>query len=204
LSEFKRILAGLNFGGLSAAQMGDSLLTTLFMSIIGYGINYIYELRYSNLFNFSYTIKDLFYKKNVIILEGKRCSTTSVYTITNCTSSQYSDRFKALWQYIIENIEKNKMIYQIKESVSSHDSLCNNGKGHKVTDIFIVFQNKHFLIDKDIYVYTSVNREDEVDKKEHNNTKIDIITIELYSYTLSLMQLKNYIDQDLFVKTLTY
>jgi len=172
----------------------DSILTTLFMSIIGYGINYIYELRYSNLFNFSYTIKDLFYKKNVIILEGKRCSTTSVYTIINCTSSQYSDRFKALWQYIIENIEKNKMIYQIKESVSSHDSLSNNGKGHKVTDIFIVFQNKHFLIDKDIYVYTSVNREDEVDKKEQNNTKIDIITIEIYSYTLSLSQLKNYID----------
>ena len=65
------------------------------------------------------------------------------------------------------------MIYQIKESVSSHDSLCNNSKGYKVTDIFIVFQNKHFLIDKDIYVFTSVNREDEVDKKEQNNTKIE-------------------------------
>jgi chaperone BCS1 len=173
----------------------DSLLTTLFMSIIGYGINYIYELRFTDFFKFSYSFKDIFYKKNVIILEGKRCSTTSSYSLSNVTSSQFSNRFKALWNYIIENIEQNKMIYQIKESVSSYDSLCNNnGKGYKVTDIFIVFQNKHFLIDKDIYVYTSVNREDEVDKKEQNNTKIDIITIEIYSYTLSLAQLKNYID----------
>ena len=39
-----------------------------------------------------------------------------------------------------------------------------------------------------------MNREDEVDKKEQNNTKIDIITIEIYSYILSLAQLKNYID----------
>ena len=31
----------------------DSLLTTLFMSIIGYGINYIYELRFTDFFKFS-------------------------------------------------------------------------------------------------------------------------------------------------------
>ena len=117
----------------------DSLLTTLFMSIIGYGINYMYELRFTDFFKFSYNFKDIFYKKNVIILEGKRCSTTSSYSLSNVTSSQFSNRFKALWNYIIENIEQNKMIYQIKESVSSYDSLCNNGKGYKVTDIFIVF-----------------------------------------------------------------
>jgi hypothetical protein len=68
-----------------------------------------------NIFNLLYSFKDLFYKKNVIILEGKRCSTTSVYSLSNVTSSQYSDRFKALWQHIIDNISKNDTINYIKE-----------------------------------------------------------------------------------------
>ena len=171
----------------------DSLLTTFIMSFIGYIINYIYETRYSKTSWFQYNVIDLLYKKNVIILEGKRSSTTSAYTIQNATSAQYSDRFKAIWEYIIENIDQNKMIYQIKESISTHDSM-NYEKKNKITDIFIVFQNKQFLIDKDIYAFTQVNREEEHDKKESNNSKIDIITIEIYSYKHSIKYLKEYID----------
>jgi len=171
----------------------DSIITTTVMSIIGYGINYIYESRYNKLPLFTFNIKDLFYTKNVIILEGKRSSTTSAYSIQSTTSAQYSNRFKAMWDYIIQNIDKNKMIYQIKESITSHDSLSQE-KRIKITDIFIVFQNKCFLIDNDIYVYTQVNREEEHDKKESNNTKTDIITIEIYSYVLSINKLKNFID----------
>ena len=171
----------------------DSLGTTLIMSIIGYFINYIYELRYTKTYWFNYNLIDLIYKKNVIILEGKRSSTTSAYSLHNTTTSQYSNRFKAVWDYIIQNIDKNNMIYQIKESVSAYDSLSQEKK-LKITDIFIVYQNKYFLIDKNIYAYTQVNREEENDKKENNNTKTDIITIEIYSYVLSINELKQYID----------
>jgi chaperone BCS1 len=171
----------------------DSLITTFIMSFIGYIINYIYETRYNKTSWFQYNIMDIFYKKNIVILEGKRSSTTSAYSIHNTTTAQYSDRFKAIWEYIIEHIDQNKMIYQIKETISTHDSL-NYEKKHKITDIFIVFQNKHFLIDKDIYVFTQVNREEEHDKKESNNSKIDIITIEIYSYTHSISYLKKFID----------
>jgi hypothetical protein len=171
----------------------DSLGSTLILSIIGYFINYIYELRYTNTYWFNYNIIDLIYKKNVIILEGKRSSTTSAYSLHNTTTSQYSNRFKAVWDYIIQNIDKNNMIYQIKESLSAYDSLSQE-KRLKITDIFIVYQNKYFLIDKNIYAYTQVNREEENDKKENNNTKTDIITIEIYSYVLSINELKQYID----------
>lgn len=171
----------------------DSLITTFIMSVIGYGINYVYESRYNKTEWTYYNFKDLFYKKNVIILEGKRSSSTSAYNIQTTTTSQYSNRFKAVWDYIIQNIDKNKMIYQIKESISSHDSLSYE-KRLKVTDIFIVFQNKYFLIDKDIYVYTQVNKEEDHDKKENNNTKTEIINIEIYSYVLSMSELKRYIE----------
>jgi hypothetical protein len=84
------------------------------------------------------------------------------------------------------------MIYQIKETITSHDSFSHEKR--KISDIFIVYQNKHFLIDEDIYVFTQVNREEDNDKKENNSTKVDIITIEIYSYVLSLTELKEYVE----------
>lgn len=171
----------------------DSLISTLLMAIIGCFINYVYESRFQKpTISWRY-INDLIYKKNVIILEGKKSFTTSSYAVSNISSASYSDRFKAVWGYIIQSIDKNDMIYQIKETITSHDSLSYDHK-KKTLDIFIVYQNKHFLIDENIYAYTQVNREEDNDKKEHNSTKIDIITIEIYSYVLSLTALKMYID----------
>ncbi len=170
----------------------DSMLSTFLMALIGCFINYVYESRFNKI-NISWRyINDLFYKKNVIILEGKKSFTTSPYAASNLSASSYSDRFKAMWAYIINSIDKNNMIYQIKETITSHDSFSHEKR--KMSDIFIVYQNKHFLIDDDIYVYTQVNREEDNDKKENNSTKIDIITIEIYSYVLTLTQLKAYVD----------
>jgi ATP-dependent Zn protease len=171
----------------------DSLISTLLMAIIGCFINYVYESRFQKPTISWHYINDLIYKKNVIILEGKKSFTTSSYAVSNLSSSTYSDRFKAVWAYIIESIDKNDMIYQIKETITSHDSLSYDHK-KKTMDIFIVYQNKHFLIDENIYAYTQVNREEDNDKKENNSTKIDIITIEIYSYVLSLTALKLYVD----------
>ena len=94
----------------------DSILSVIAMSVIGYIMNYIYEYRLDRLLtSLSFDkIKCLFYKKNVVILEGKKSSTTSAYSHTLTTTSSYSARFKAIWNYIINNIEKNKTIYQIK------------------------------------------------------------------------------------------
>ena len=143
----------------------DSILSTFLMAVIGCFINYVYESRFTKM-NMSWRyINDLFYKKNVIILEGKKSFTTSSYAAANLSSSSYSDRFKAIWAYIINSIDKNDMIYQIKETVTSHDSFSHEKR--KISDIFIVFQNKHFLIDEDIYVFTQVNREEDNDKKEN-------------------------------------
>jgi DNA replication protein DnaC len=171
----------------------DSLLSTFLMAIIGCFINYVYESRFQKQTLSWRYVNDLFYKKNVIILEGKKSFTTSSYAVSNLSSSTYSDRFKAVWSYIIQSIDKNEMIYQIKETITSHDSLSYDHK-KKTLDIFIVYQNKHFLIDENIYAYTQVNREEDNDKKENNSTKIDIITIEIYSYVLSLAKLKEYVD----------
>jgi hypothetical protein len=171
----------------------DSIISTFIMSLIGILINYVYDKQFY-IFEFSWnSFYNLFYKRNIILLEGKKSSVTSAYTLTNSITSSYSDRFKAVWDYIIKNIESNKDIFQIKESISGFDCLSFNNK--QLTDIFIVYQNKHFLIDKDIYVYTQIDKEEGHDKNEKHTTKTDIIKIEIYSYKLSLIQLKNYIEK---------
>ena len=174
----------------------DSILSVIAMSIIGYIMNYIYDNRLDRLLtNLSFDkIKCLFYKKNVVILEGKKSSTTSAYSHTLTTTSSYSARFKAVWNYIINNIEKNKTIYQIKETSSNYDSTAKYREDKKQEDIFIVFQNKHFLIDEDIFVHSEIEKDEGNQKEEKIITKTDTITLKIYSYKHSLDYLKKYID----------
>jgi len=174
----------------------DSILSVIAMSVIGYIMNYIYDNRLDRLLtNISFSkIKCLFYKRNVVILEGKKSSTTSAYSHTLTTTSSYSARFKAIWTYIINNIEKNTTIYQIKETSSNYDSTAKYREDKKQEDIFIVFQNKHFLIDEDIFVHSEIEKDEGNQKEEKIITKTDTITLKIYSYKHSLDYLKKYID----------
>ena len=95
----------------------DSFITALIIALIGYTVNYFQ--RDQNNINIFKSIKQVFthclYKKNVIVLEGKNCSGTSCLFGGYYSSSAYSDRFKAIWDYIENNIESNKTIHHIKE-----------------------------------------------------------------------------------------
>ena len=119
----------------------DSILSVIGMTIVGYIINYIYDNNFDDfLMSFSYDkIKNLFYKKNVVILEGKKSYVTSIFNFTNSTTAIYSDRFKAIWYYIINNIDNNQSIYQIKEVLSNYDSnvVYKHTAEQKITAIFI-------------------------------------------------------------------
>jgi chaperone BCS1 len=61
-------------------------------------------------------------------------------------------------------------------------------------DLFMVYQNDHFYIDKDIYFKTDIEHQNDNSEKEKINIKIDKITIYIYSYKLSLHELRKYID----------
>jgi hypothetical protein len=140
------------------------------------------------------SIKNIFYKRNIIILEGKRCCSTATFSNgRQFISSSYSNRFKALIEYIIQNIENNKTIYSIKEI---HHNVENDSFKQKTTeDIFMVNQYKKFLIDKDIFIEIKNEKEDDSnDKTEKINIKTDKITIKIYSYVVSLSNIKTYID----------
>jgi ATP-dependent 26S proteasome regulatory subunit len=174
----------------------DTLLPTFFLSIFGVIVNYMYENEYDKkILNFKFDhLFFYFYKKNNIILEGKRCSTTSTYSNFLSVSSLYSDRFKAFFNFIILNIDNITDIYQIKEAHTNFQSSETCEDRRKNLDIFMVNQSRPFKIDQDIYVKVDTEQEETRDDKEKMNSKIDKITIEIYSYKYSISYLINYID----------
>lgn len=175
----------------------DTIMSTIIISCFGFLIKYICDYPFDTK-PWLIDIKGLFYTKKCIIIEGKKCFTTnSLYSGTNSNiTSIYSDRFKAIWCYIIKNIDKNNTIYQIKESHSTFQasSAVSSHEKRKNDDIYMVFQNKHYKIDENIYVQSSFEEEESRDDKDKTSTKTDKITIKIYSYVYSISQLTKYID----------
>ena len=174
----------------------DTIISTIIISGFGCIINYIYDNRLDRLlFKLSYNdITNWFFKKNMVIIEGKRSSVVSAFNCALNTSSIYSDRFKAMWGYIINKIDKLHTVYSIKETHSNFQSSSNGDDKRKNLDIFMVYQDKHFEIDEGIFVKSKVEEEEERNEKEKSSSHTDKITINIYSYKYSVSHLKKYID----------
>ena len=84
-----------------------------------------------------------FSKKNAVEYEGKICCSTSMYDNQLHQSAAFSDRFRALWDHIINNVENNDTIHSIKEyTISNNKRLI-----EKVDNgIYLVNQLDKFLI----------------------------------------------------------
>jgi hypothetical protein len=174
----------------------DAIISTILISCFGYLINYTYEYQLDKIIlKMSWDdIKCLIYKKNSIIIEGKRSSILSSYSLSHNISSSYSDRFKAIVNYIVDNIEKIDSIYKIKEMHSNFQSSTDGDDKRKNLDFFMVYQDKHFQIEKDIYIKTQMEQEEFRDEKDKVNSKTDKIIISIYSFKYPISYLKNYLD----------
>ena len=181
----------------------DTIFSTCLLSIIGYGVNYLYEknacwnimlwngMRWEDFLYF-------FCRKNSIVIEGKKSSMTTAYNSSYTVVATYSDRFKAIWHHIISNIAKNPSIYEIKESYSNCKTATYNGEsGMSVSDLFIVSQKRSFLIDENIYACAMFENESEKENRgqDKSEVKIDKITIQIYSYQYSMSELIQYVDR---------
>jgi ATP-dependent 26S proteasome regulatory subunit len=137
-------------------------------------------------------MKSLLFKRNIVILEGRRSFVTTSYDHLCNISEAYSNRFKAIWYYILNNIDKNDSIYSIKET---HTNYSEVKKGNYKRDNFMVLQNKNFILKDNIYAVTELDNESNSSEKESNvKIKTEKIIIYIYSYTLSLNEIKKFID----------
>lgn len=170
-----------------------SFLTMIFFTIMLSLTNYLSrqfsyfmdDVDFKKILNYDFILHQ-FYKKNSIHFEGKITHSVSFYSGELAQTSVFSDRFKALWEYISEQANTNRTIHGIKEF-----------KTDKSDDgIFIVNQNDKFMISKehDIFAFTHEQKEASDEKKSKNKASSTTILIELFSYKSDIDTIKSVVD----------
>ena len=129
-------------------------------------------------------------QKNAINLEGKRLIKSHAWNNSIISSTSYTDNFKAMWNYINKQLHTFKDVNSLKELNSTHDE---SGEDRNTT-LFIVNQDKSYIIDlkHNIYAKTTINLENAEDKE--NKMKYENITLEIFSYTQTMDFIKQYIS----------
>ena len=180
----------------------NAIITTIGLSFMTYIARQFQEYEILNINWQSFNLKYIFFKKNMVILEGKKSTYSSGYDKHIYSSSLFTDRFNATWNYIIKSIKDNKTIYEIKELPGpSGEPFGNTAKDIKdyQKELFIVTQEREFLIDEKLKIYaiTRIYVEDQDNKEETKTktaTKIDKIIIKLFSYETNVDTIKKFID----------
>jgi SpoVK/Ycf46/Vps4 family AAA+-type ATPase len=186
----------------------DAIFSTLGFVTISYLVKVLYE---NNSFNRSWnvniydTVKSAFYKKYSITYEGKRCSCVGSYSYYPVVSSCFTDSFKALWEDIINNMDNNETIRELKELYTALDKF--NNKKEEEDDMYIVSQSKPFLYNEELKIYAIADFSTEDSgggEKEKQTTKTDKITLTLYSYHTNTSKIRQHVNtlRDKYVETI--
>jgi len=175
----------------------DMLITTLIIGLISAITNMIaknkinYECITSVIIEYVWPI-------NSIVIEGKQSIKSSTF---NTRSEQmFSNRFRALWQYISLNIDKNPSIYGLKEYAESFNTYDQFGTYISAServegrDIYVVKQKRYFRLKDGLFCKVHFSNES-IDNGSKTLGNIETISLKLYSYKLSLSQLKIFIDE---------
>lgn len=184
----------------------DAILTTFILSCITFLFQYLNSylidfMDYLKSIHFEYD--NWFKTKYIVEYDGKIALSTNFYDSKLNQTNTFSDRFKALWNYIIENISDNNTITTIKEY--SFENPSNHFRNReRDLGIYMVTQDNKFIISKklDIYAITTINREfQEQDNKNgsgkdsKSSSKIEKITIQLFSYKSDVNTIKNFVEE---------
>lgn len=187
-------------------KTGDPIIDAISTTIVLSSITFVFQYLNSNFTDFFQLFKNIdldyknwFKKKHIVEFEGKISSSTNFYDNNINVSNSFSDRFRALWNYIIGEVGNNKTINTIKEY--SFCGLTKNNKSDK--DLYVVTQSEKFIISKklEIYAITTINNEvADLENKDSQNSKkkpnkLEKITIQLFSYKSDVNIIKNFVEE---------
>lgn len=183
----------------------DAILTTLILSCITFLFQYLNKYLFNLIDiieNINIDYENWFKQKYIVEYDGKISLTTNFYDSKLNQTSTFSDRFKALWSYIIENIGENNSITFIKEYSFENPSCLRNYDNDRDIGIYMVVQQEKFVISEKlgIYAYTTIKSECQ-DQDNKNNSKdskysnkLERITIQLFSYKSDVNIIKNFVE----------
>jgi len=171
----------------------DTILSTILISSFTYifGFLYLIDWKFQQETLICGNLKDLFYRKYKVSYEGKHTFGVSKFdnlpTITTC----FSDSFKAIFYDIVQNLNKNRDVYEIQEYITfkHYDSELE-------ADMYILKQSSPILYNKELQIYaiTEFEIDDEKDENKKCSSKTEKIKITLYSYVNDTHVLRNYVE----------
>jgi hypothetical protein len=185
-------------------KTGTPILDAFITTVILTSVTYLFQFINNKLFDFiesikkfNYEFESWFYTKSIVEYDGKISLTTNYYDSKLNQTNAFSDRFKALWAHIIDNVGENETIKHIKEYSFENPSRDNK----RDLGIYMVIQSDKFLISKqhEIYAITSINNEEQEqegknDKNSKSTSKIEKIKIELFSYKSDIKTIKEFVE----------
>lgn len=171
----------------------DTIISTAVLTFIGYFTNKIFfsESRFSLLINLQERIKSFFYKKYSVTFEGRHSFIISKFDVTPNISACFTNSFKALLDDIVNNIDSNDSIMEIKEYITFKRYDSDNLK-----DMYIITQERNFLYNKELEIYGSVEIVgEETENKKLQNAKTDKIIITLYSHHSNVCVIRDFVEK---------
>jgi hypothetical protein len=173
----------------------DMLITACIFGFITIITNFIRNSRGTS-GNISSVVGEYIFKKRTITIEGRRCIKSGTYVTR--ADQLFSNRFRALWHYIGAHINTQPSIVSIKEYAESANS--HNSYGDKITtstqeplDIYVVKQNRSFVLTKDIFCTVVFNNEDLGDATKMI-CMIETISLHIFSYKKTLGELQEFVE----------
>ena len=191
----------------------DTIITTLVLTFMSYIVQFAYqkdllsslsEIDWRN--NWIDKLKSMFYRKNTIIMSGRKNITSSAYgnqrLLLICSNS-----FKAVCQDITDHLYDNSSIIEITEYFNmennNKDQDYDNNDGRNKTSVetaykhnpYIVTQNSHFVFCEKLKIFAmaELHTEKNSEKDQGETHKCEIIKISLYSYETSIAEMQKYI-----------
>jgi hypothetical protein len=173
--------------------MVNAILSTLFIGIGTYLYQTIFDFRFRrfSIYDLPDFIASWIYRKHSIAFEGKHNCVLPKFEIAPIISVCFSDAFKALLFDIIEGVDGNYSIYEIKEYITSKRF------SEKLEDMYIISQRSRFLYNAPLEIYAILDSyvEESESEKKTSSVKTDTITITLYSYKTNIQGIKDLVEE---------
>ena len=177
-------------------KTGNSALDYMILATLASMSSYIFNWISNNSWNIQYSITRIYYyyfmQQNVVSYEGKISTNVDRFSNRLCHSSIFSDRFRALLEYIIQNVDSNKSIREIKEYIIAEKT---SSLAH-TDNVYMVNQMARFLISAklDIYAVAYVTTHVDSNEKSQTSARTEHITIDLFSNKSSIAEMKQFVD----------
>ena len=183
----------------------DTILTTIVLTFMSYISQLAYNKGvFTSIMEIDWRqnwLKMIFYRKNMIIMTGRKNFTSSAY-VPQKLSLICSNSFLAVCQHITDNIYNNSTISEVTEYFNLENT--NNSKNNNLEintkykpNPYIVSQPSHFVFSDALKIYasTKITVETERDNANKESHCCDIIQFSLYSYETSIADIQKYIDE---------